>query len=120
MPKPTMAIQLFTLRDHIQTAEDFDRTLQRLQNMGVRDVQISAIGDIPAEVQGEILRKHEMRVCVTHKSFDLLRADPLAAVGDRRCAGVCALQHEERAEVHLRRPRSGQNIPRKRDGVPLP
>ena len=91
MQKPTMAIQLFTLRDHIQTAEDFDRTLQRLQGMGVRDVQISAIGDIPAEEQGAILRKYGMRVCVTHKSFDLLRKDPQAAVAHHKAIGCDAI-----------------------------
>ncbi len=38
-------------------------------------MQISAIGDIPAETQRDILQKHGMRVCVTHKSLDLFRND---------------------------------------------
>lgn len=75
MKKPTMAIQLYTLRDHIQNAEDFDATLARLSAMGVKDVQISGIGDIPAEVQKEILDKHGMKVCVTHKSIDWMKDD---------------------------------------------
>ena len=91
MSKPTMAIQLYTLRDHIQNAEDFDATLQRLQDMGVHDVQISAIGDIPAEVQGEILRKHDMHVCVTHKNFELLKKDPQAAVEHHKAIGCDAI-----------------------------
>lgn len=75
MKTPTMAIQLYTLRDHIQNAEDFDKTLKRLSDMGVRDVQISGIGDIPAEVQREILDRHGMKVCITHKSFDWMKED---------------------------------------------
>lgn len=69
MTKPAIGIQLYTLRDHIQTAEDFDKTLARLSKMGVKDVQISAIGDISATVQAEILKKNNMNVCVTHKNF---------------------------------------------------
>ncbi len=75
MSKPVMGIQLYTLRDHIQTAEDFDKTLARLSAMGVTDVQISGIGDIPAEVQKEILDKNNMKVCITHKSFERMQND---------------------------------------------
>lgn len=75
MNKPVMGIQLYTLRDHIRTAEDFDETLRRLSEIGVTDVQISGIGDIPAEVQRDILKKHNMKVCVTHKSFERMQND---------------------------------------------
>ena len=70
MNKPVMGIQLYTLRDFIQTAGDFDGALEKLKKMGVTDVQISGIGDIPAETQSEILKKHSMKVCVTHKGFE--------------------------------------------------
>jgi sugar phosphate isomerase/epimerase len=91
MQKPTMAIQLYTLRNHIKTAEDFDATLQRLSSLGVRDVQISAIGDIPADVQRDILQKHGMRVCVTHKSFDWLTSCPKVAIEHHRTIGCDAI-----------------------------
>lgn len=91
MPKPTMAIQLYTLRDFIKTAEDFDATLERLQKLGVHDVQISAIGDIPADVQRDILQKHDMHVCVTHKSFDWLVSAPQEAIEHHRTIGCDAI-----------------------------
>ena len=75
MKKPTMAIQLYTLRNHIQNAEDFDSTLAKLSAMGVTDVQISGIGDIPAEEQKKILDKYNMKVCITHKSMDWMKDD---------------------------------------------
>lgn len=84
MIKPVMGIQLYTLRDHIQTAEDFDSTLARLKKMGVTDVQISAIGDIPADVQAEILKKHDMKVCVTHKQFDRMLTDLDAMIDEHK------------------------------------
>ena len=75
MLKPTVGIQLYTLRDHIQTAPDFDATLARLSGWGVADVQISAIGDIPAETQRDILQKRNMKVCVTHKPLERFTGD---------------------------------------------
>lgn len=75
MFKPVMGIQLYTLRDHIKTPEDFDSTLAKLKEMGVDTVQISGIGDFPAEKQREILDKHGMKVCVTHKPFNRMEED---------------------------------------------
>ncbi|MBQ7639173.1 MAG: sugar phosphate isomerase/epimerase [Clostridia bacterium] len=91
MKKPTMAIQLYTLRDHIQTAEDFDKTLERLASMGVADVQISGIGDIPAEKQREILDKHGIKVCVTHKSFDWIKDETDEVVAHHKTIGCDAI-----------------------------
>lgn len=91
MFKPKLAIQLYTLRDYIQTAEDFDRTLERLQTLGVRDVQISAIGDIPVQTQKEILDRHNMQVCVTHKSYDWMREEPEAVVAHHQVLGCDAI-----------------------------
>lgn len=70
MNKPVLGIQLYTLRDFCQNAEDFDKILEYLSGLGVTDVQISAIGPIEPQIQKEILDKHNMKVCVTHKSFD--------------------------------------------------
>lgn len=91
MQKPTMAIQLYTLRDHIKTPDNFDKTLDRLSGMGVRDVQISAIGDFPAEIQRDILQKHQIQVCVTHKSFDWLLNSTQEAVEHHRIIGCDAI-----------------------------
>lgn len=70
MNKPKLGIQLYTLRDFCQNADDFDSTLAFLASMGVSDVQISAIGPIEPAIQKEILDKHSISVCVTHKPFD--------------------------------------------------
>ena len=75
MTKPVMAIQLYTLRDYIKNAEDFDKTLSKLKKWGVNDVQISAIGDFPAKEQGEILKKNDIKCCITHKSFDRMLSE---------------------------------------------
>ncbi len=89
--KPKMGIQLYTLRDYIQNAEDFDKTLERLEKMGVTDVQISAIGDIPADIQAEILQKHGMSVCVTHKGIDRMLTDLDAMIAEHKTIGCDAM-----------------------------
>lgn len=91
MLKPTVGIQLYTLRDFIQTAPDFDATLSRLKGWGVTDVQISAIGDIPADIQRDILEKNGMRVCVTHKSLDRMQNDLPGLIAEHKTIGCDAL-----------------------------
>ena len=91
MSGPMMGIQLYTLRDFIQTAPDFDAALARLQAMGVTDVQISAIGDIPAETQRDILRKHNMKVCVTHKSLERMQNDLAGLIAEHKTINCDAL-----------------------------
>ena len=91
MFKPKLGIQLYTLRDCCKTPEDFDKTLARLAAMGVKDVQISAIGDFPAETQREILDRHGMAVCVTHKGLDLIENETDRMIAEHKIIGCDAL-----------------------------
>lgn len=91
MNKPTMAIQLYTLRDFIKNAEDFDSTLAKLSAMGVKDIQISGIGDIPAEKQKEIVDKYNMNVCITHKSMDWMKDDIEGIMAHHKTIGCDAI-----------------------------
>ncbi len=70
-----MGIQLYTLRDYIQTAEEYDKTLAELEESGVDTIQISGIGPIPYEEIKQITEKHKMHVCVTHTNFDRMKAE---------------------------------------------
>ena len=91
MNKPALGIQLYTLRDFCQTAEDFDNTLSFLSSLGVKDVQISAIGPIEAQEQKRILDKYEMNVCVTHKPFDRFMGDTDALIEEHKIIDCYAL-----------------------------
>ena len=92
MKEPITGVQLYTLRDYIQTAEDFDQTLARLERMGVREVQISGIGkEIDAQTQKETLERHGIRVCVTHQSYDRILKDLPALIELHRTIGCDAL-----------------------------
>lgn len=91
MLKPVMGIQLYTLRDFCQTAQDFDSTLEKLADWGVKDVQISAIGDIPASQQKAALEKNGIKVCVTHKSFEKMTNDLDSLILEHKIIGCDAL-----------------------------
>lgn len=65
-----LGCQLFTLRDYIQNYEDCENTFRYLNSIGIKDVQISAIGPIPADKVAYLLEKYDLHVCVTHISFD--------------------------------------------------
>ena len=62
--------QLYTLRDYIQNYDDCEETFKFLNSIGIKDVQISAIGPIPAYKVAYLLQKYDLSVCVTHISFD--------------------------------------------------
>ena len=91
MNKPVLGIQLYTLRDFCQDAESFDGILAYLSSLGVTDVQISAIGPIPAATQKEILDKHNMKVCVTHKPLDRYVDDTDALIEEHKIIDCYAL-----------------------------
>ena len=92
MKEPITGVQLYTLRNYIQTAEAFDETLERLACMGVRDVQISGIGqEISAQEQKEALVCHGIRVCMTHQSYDRILNDLPALIELHQIIGCDAL-----------------------------
>ena len=91
MNTPKLGIQLYTLRDFCQTAEDFDETLRFLSEIGVKDVQISAIGPIEAEIQKEILDRYNMNVCVTHKPFERFINDTEKLIEEHKTINCYAL-----------------------------
>lgn len=79
-----LGIQLFTLRDSIKTAEDFDKTLKELSEAGVSVIQISAIGPIPQNEVKEIVERYNMDVCVTHTNFDRMKAETQTVIDEHK------------------------------------
>ncbi|MBP3330846.1 MAG: sugar phosphate isomerase/epimerase [Clostridia bacterium] len=99
-----LGIQLFTLRDSIQTAEDFDKTLAELKNEGVSIIQISAIGPIPQTEVKEIVEKYGMDVCVTHTNFDRMKAETQTVIDEHKmincdCLGLGAMGDDYRKDL---------------------
>jgi sugar phosphate isomerase/epimerase len=82
MIKDKIAMQLYTMRDHITTAADFAETMERLSKIGYRAVQLSCVkcmngddAELDAESAKKILDDNGLKVIATHRSFDDLLND---------------------------------------------
>jgi len=59
--------QLYTVRDYIQTNKDFANTIKKINQIGYRYIQISAISPtIPTEEIAETCKAHNLEVVITH------------------------------------------------------
>lgn len=61
--------QLYTLRDFCQNAEDFDKSMKKISEMGYKTIQASAIGPMSGETVKEICDKYGLEVVCTHRPF---------------------------------------------------
>ena len=60
--------QYFTLREFIQTVEDFEKTCRKVSEMGYKIVQISGT-PLKASDMKPILDKYGLEVMLTHRSW---------------------------------------------------
>ena len=66
MTQPTLAAQLYTIREFTQTADDFAASMEKIRAIGYTAVQVSAIGPIlDAEVKA-IVDGVGLTICNTH------------------------------------------------------
>ncbi|MEO7932645.1 MAG: sugar phosphate isomerase/epimerase [Chthoniobacterales bacterium] len=75
-----VALQLYTLRDHCQTAADLAATLKRIRAMGYRAVELAGVGPIPAAELDNILAGEGLLCCATHEPAKELLNHPAAVV----------------------------------------
>ena len=74
-----LAVQLYTLRDHLHTTADFTRSMERIAQIGYSAVQMSAVGamsgdnpDLDAARARQILDECGLKCIATHRSWDQL------------------------------------------------
>lgn len=77
-----LAVQLYTLRDHIKTAADFVTSMERIAQMGYTAVQLSAVGamngdnpELDAVQTKQILDDNGLKCIATHRSWEQLSQD---------------------------------------------
>lgn len=65
--------QGYTIRDYLQTKEDFDESMKKLSDIGYKVVQLSAIGDIdPLDIR-KSCDKYNMTIACTHRPYNELK-----------------------------------------------
>ncbi len=80
MTTPTLAAQLYTIRDHTKTTDDFARSMKKIREIGYTAVQVSAIGDISNEDVLRITDDNGLTICNTHIGYDRLLNDMDAVI----------------------------------------
>ncbi len=74
MDKP-VGLNLYSLRNLIQTEEGLDGALEKIKEMGYDGVQVSGIRDLDPAVIARIIAGHELEIAITHISWDLFKDD---------------------------------------------
>lgn len=61
--------QFYTIRDHIQTIDDFEKSCKNISDIGYKTVQISG-SPLEAKPIKEVLDKYNLEVVTTHRSYN--------------------------------------------------
>jgi sugar phosphate isomerase/epimerase len=76
------AVQMYTLRDYMETSQDFAESLAKVSEIGYRAVQLSAVGamagDTPTVTPGQarrMLDDNGLKCIGTHRSWESLAQD---------------------------------------------
>lgn len=84
MDTSLLAAQLYTIRQHTQTRDDFARSMSKIREIGYRAVQVSAIGDISDADVKQIADDNGLRICNTHTLLDRLQNDLDAVIAQHQ------------------------------------
>jgi len=79
-----LGAQLFTLRDHCKTLDDFAETLKRVADMGYPTVQVSGTCAFEAQWLREQLDKNGLRCVITHTPMDKIRDKTAQVIADHK------------------------------------
>jgi len=84
----TLAAQLYTIRDHTQTLEDFTTSMVKIRDIGFTAVQVSKIGDIADEDVKRICDDNNLTICNTHIDYEPLIDDLDAVIEQHKLWGT--------------------------------
>jgi sugar phosphate isomerase/epimerase len=76
-----VAAQLYTVRDHCQTAPALAASARRLREIGYTAVQVSGIGPIPDAEIVAIMQGEGLTICATHEPSQQILDEPEKVVG---------------------------------------
>lgn len=82
-----LGAQTYTIRQHTQTAADFDASMAKIAQIGYTQVQLSAVGPIPAEELRSICDRHGLQIVLTHTSPDRILHETEAVIREHDILG---------------------------------
>lgn len=75
-----VAVQLYTLREHLKTPADIAASLQKVRAIGYQAVQVSGVGPIAEADLVRLCRDNGLTICATHEGGDKILNEPQAVV----------------------------------------
>ncbi len=82
-----LGAQMFTVRNYTQNERDFYESVKRIAAIGYDCVQLSAIGNIPVEVQRQVCDEFGLKIVLTHTNPDRMITDPEGVIRDHEVLG---------------------------------
>lgn len=80
MKKNQVAVQLYTLRDKMKTAEDIASTLKRVRGIGFGVVEAAGTGPLSIEEYAKVVRGEGLTCCASHESPETIIGEPQKVV----------------------------------------
>ena len=80
--------QLYTVREHTQTAKDLAATIKKIADIGYEYVQVSGIGPIPAQEVADICKAHNVSITITHTDSARIKDETDAVIAEHRILGA--------------------------------
>jgi sugar phosphate isomerase/epimerase len=77
-----IALQLWTLRDHLRTAADVARSFARVRDIGYEHVQLGGLGPLPTAQVKALAAEAGLGICATHEDAREIVEEP-TKVADR-------------------------------------
>lgn len=86
--KQTVSAQLYTIRDHLTTKEDFVATMEKLQSMGFEYLQYSGVPiSLDPKWVRQVLDRYNLKVCCSHMPWERLLNEPEKVAEDNLIMG---------------------------------
>lgn len=64
-----LAVQLYTLREFLQSREDFPTTLHRVGQIGYRSIELAGIGPLTVSEFKALSDREQLYICSTHNDY---------------------------------------------------
>lgn len=112
-----VALQLYTLREHCQTAAAFAATVKKVRAIGYTAVQISGAGPIPENELVAICRGEGLTICATHEPAATVLDNPQAVIARLEKLGCRYTAYPFPAGIDFGQPEHIETLARKLDAA---
>jgi len=89
--KPRIGLILYTVREHMKTADDIARTLERIREIGYEYVQLAGWEPLTAKDLAKRLKQNGLTIVASHTGWDALNKDMQKIVDDHKELGCTQL-----------------------------